>query len=649
MSGIHLDFETFSELNLKEVGLFKYSEHNSTEVLILAYSLGSGPVIGVDLSDERDPIPTQLEPLFWAIKKGFKVTAHNSQFERRIWEKVLRHFPVKPASNQWDCTAARARMLALPGSLDGAAGALGVDTRKDPRGKALIELFSKLQKDGRRVLPRHEPAAFKEFISYCMTDVEVEKAIDRILPPLSSVEAQAFELDYIINENGMPVNMELVNRAFDFVAEYSRKLQKKAFDIAGCRPTQIEKTKDFLASRGYPLNNLQAGTVEALAQQKGMPDDIVQLLDTRIELSRAGTKKLTAIQNTVSDDGRIRGGFLFSAASTRRWSSTGVQLHNLQKPEGEVNPEVLFQLLMSNPDYLLDMFDRPLTAIAQSIRGFFESSTGMLQVADYSSVEPKGLAWCSGEEWILDAYRAKKDLYKITAAKVYHLEADKIAKDSVERFVGKQLVLGCGYGMGKDRFIDTCAKFGTHITLAESTVAIQGYRASVPHIVKWWKTLESACIRATKEWKTIRVGKMQFRPVTLPNGFRVLFVDMPSGTIAYPKPRVGSETWMGQPRDTFNFYTPLGSEWVEIGTFGGSIAENIVQALTRDILRDGLLAAHKAGHFIVGHVHDEGIAEGSGKESDLKDFEHHLIHGSDAWSKGFPIGTEGFISKRYKK
>jgi DNA polymerase len=648
MGTIHLDFETYSEANLKETGAFRYAEDPSTEVLILAYSLGSGPTIGVDLSKPEDRVPQALHPLFWAVEKGHTVCAHNAQFERLIWTKVLTYFPIRPRPNQWDCTAARARMLALPGSLDGAAGALGVDTRKDPRGKALIELFSKPQKGGRRIMPTDEPQVFQEFIAYCKQDVEVERKLDKILPPLSPVEAEAFALDYLINENGMPVNMELVNRAFHFVEEYSAKLMEKAQKIAGCRPTQREKTLEFLASRGYALPNLQAPTVEALAGRPGMPEDIVQLLDHRIELSRAGTKKLTAIRNTVSADGRIRGGFLFSAASTRRWSSTGVQLHNLQKPEGETNPEVLFSLLMADPELLPDMFDRPLTALAQSIRGFLEAKDHF-HVADYSSVEPKGLAWMAGEEWILQAYRDKKDAYKMTAARVYGIPEASIAKDSLERFMGKQLVLGCGYGMGADRFIDTCAKFGQVLTIDASKEAVYGYRKSVPHIVGFWKTLEAACIKAVKEWKTLRVGKLKFRPVTLANGFRVLFVDMPSGTIAYPKPSIGHEVWMGQPRDTFEFYTPLGSAWVKTDTFGGSLAENVVQALTRDILRDGLLAAHKAGHKIVAHVHDEAIAEGANNKADYEDFEHCLVSGSEEWAKGFPVGVDGFISKRYKK
>lgn len=653
----HLDFEVFSHTDLKESGAFRYAEDPATEVLLLAYSLGKNyPTVGVYLPENGGRwnapnafIPEDLYPLFDAIDLGIPLCAHNAQFERLMWEKVLRHFPVVPKDLQWNCTAARARLLALPGSLDRAAEAVGLRIRKDPRGEELIKRFCKPQKDGSRIYLSQDPENAAVFMEYCKNDVAVEMKLDQILPELTSVEAECFALDYRINDRGMPVNMERVNKAHDFVEGYSEKLTDRARAISGYRPTQREKTLAFLEERGYPLPNLQAATVEALAKRKGLPPDLVELLDIRIELSRAGTKKLKAIQNTVSADGRIRGGFLFSAASTRRWSSTGVQMHNLQKPDGEVNPPLVMDLLDYDPWSLLDLFDRPLTAIAQSIRGFFEAEgEDVFNIADYSSVEPRGTAWLAGEEWMLKAYREKQDLYRIAAGKVYNKDPKTLLKDGPERFMGKQLVLGCGYGMGPPRFVETVAKFNVNISEEEARQAVYGYRNSVPEIVKFWRWIEACCIKATREWKVVRHGMLRFRPSTLANGFRVLYVDMPSGTIAYPKPRIGQRLWNGQPQDVFMFYTPLGSSFIETDTFGGSLVENVVQALCRDILRDGLLAADKAGHYVVGHVHDEGIAEGRRSQEDLRDFQHHLSN-SSPWAKGFPIETEAFISKVYKK
>lgn len=638
----YIDFETYSQVDLRVSGAFRYAEDPTTEALILAYSDGRGEVCGVNLT-----LPdafVKLRPLFNAVQEGAALCAHNAQFERLIWTKVCR-FPVTPKPHQWDCTAARARMIAIPGALDKAAKALGLNVTKDPRGEELIQLFSKPQRKGGRVLPSERPEEFAEFIRYCEQDVLVELMMDRILPPLSSVEKRAFLLDYEINSRGLPVNLDLVKKADVFVAEYSEQLAKKAVAIAGCRPSQREKTLDFLARQGFPLPNLQAGTVLELAEDPRLPPPLRELIDYRIELTRAGTKKLKAIQAGVSEDGRIRGSFLFSAASTRRWSSVGVQVHNLQKPEGEAHPDLVLAALENDPWDLLKLFRQPLSVLAQSIRAFFESPQ-FFRVADYSSVEPRGLSWLAGEEWLLEAYRKKQDAYKIAASRVYGVPPENVNED--QRFMGKQLILGCGYGMGPPRFVETVRKFGRELPLDAAKEAVMGFRQSAPKIVQFWRGLEQSCIRAVRDWKTVQLGRLTFRPQTLSNGFRVLFVDLPSGTIAYPKPGLGQEEWNGTLRDTFTFWTPLGAHWVQTDTFGGSLAENVTQALTRDILRDGMLAANDSGFQVIGHVHDEVIDEGVDNPQDLRDLEH-LLCNSSPWAEGFPIATAGYISKRYRK
>lgn len=648
---LHLDFETYSEADIKTVGAFRYAEDPSTEILITGWSINDEEPQTVDMTSAD--VASELAPLFDLIDKGASVGAHNAHFERVIWEKVgaPKHaFPITPKPEQWDCTAARARMLAIPGSLESAADALGLGNTKDARGSALITLFSKPHKKRGRCFPGDRPEDFLDFREYCAQDVRVEAEMDRILPPLSQIEKDAFLLDYRINDRGMPVNMDRVNAADTFVEEYSEKLIEAAVAIAGCRPSQRDKTLAFMESRGFPMWNLQAPTVEAYMKRDDLPEDLRDLMRFRIELSRAGTKKLKAIKSCVSSDGRIRGGFLFSAASTRRWSSVGVQMHNLQKPEGECNPEVVLDLLDGEPNDLTLIFEWPLSVLAQSVRGFFESSTNFL-VADYNSVEPRGLAWSAGEDWLVDAYRKGEDVYKIAAGRVYNIPPTKIAKDSRERFVGKQIILGCGYGMGAERFINTCETKAVPpliLTLEEAEQAVYGYRNSVPAIKQFWRDTERACIKATRKWQPVQFGRFTARPETLSNGFPVLFIDMPSGSICYPKPSLGTDEWNGELRNTFEFYTPYGSSFLKTDTFGGSLVENIIQAQCRDVLRDGMLAADRAGFSIVGHCHDEAISEGEGTTAELEEFEHFLCN-SSPWAEGFPLATEGYISKVYRK
>lgn len=645
---LHLDFETYSEANIKDVGAFRYAEDPSTEILITGWSIDDGEPETVDMT-QPDAL-SKLERLFDLIAKGVRIGAHNAHFERVIWEKVgvPKHgFPVTPKPEQWDCTAARARMIAIPGSLEGAAHSLGINARKDPRGDELIKIFSKPHHKKGRCFPKDRPDDFKDFMSYCGQDIRVEVGLDHVLPPLSSVEAEAFVLDYKINDAGMPVNMDRVNAADRFIDEYSEELMSASIAISGYRPTQRERTLEYLESRGFLIHNLQAPTVEALAQRPDLPEDLRQLLDYRIELSRAGTKKLKTIKECVSPDGRIRGGFLFSAASTRRWSSTQVQMHNLQKPAGEANPDVALSLLDDEPNDLRLFFNRPLTVMAQSIRGFFESPEG-LKVADYASIEPRALAWSAREQWLLEAYQKGEDVYKIAAGRVYNISPDKV--NVPQRFLGKQIILGCGYGMGPDKFIVTCqTKAVPPITLSlkEAENAVYGYRNSVPEITAFWRQIERACIKATRSWKEVQVGRFTIRPATLANGFQLIYIDMPGGSIAYPKPSLGPHPFKDD-AVSFNFFTPLGSSWIKTDTFGGSLVENIIQALTRDILRDGMLGADRAGHKIIGHAHDEAIGEGDTNPDDLADFEHHLCS-SSPWAEDLPIKTEGYLAKAYRK
>ncbi len=642
----HIDFETYSEIDLTVVGSFRYAEDPTTEGLILSYSDGTFDPVGVNLTlpDAHE----KLTPLFQAVSRGELICAHNVAFERNIWTKCCK-FPVTPKEHQWMCTASMARMIAIPGSLDGAANALGLMVAKDPRGSELMRMFSKPQKGGARILPGDRPAEFKEYINYCRQDVRVEVELAKILPRLSQQEEAAFRLDYRINDRGMPVNLEAVDRAVRFVEHYSETVLAEAVKIAGVKPTQIEKTKQFLESRGFKVPNLQAGTVENLLMEPGLPDDLHSLLESRIELSRAGTKKLKTIQACASLDGRIRGGFLFSAASTRRWSSVGVQMHNLQKPEGETNPNVVLDLIADdNADDLPLLFSRPLTAVAQSIRGFFETrGSSRFVVADYSSIEPRALAWSANETWLLEAFRKSQDAYKIAASKVFGGLPEDMTPD--QRFLGKQLLLGCGYGMGPPRFVESCKKRGVTISEFLAVESVTGYRQSVLEIVKFWHLIEASAIRAVRYWRNVTfANRYTFRPVTLANGFPVLYLDMPSGSIAYPNPSVTQVEWYGQMKDRLEFWTPLGSSWIQTDTFGGSLTENAMQALTRDVLRDGMVAAEEAGFNLIGHCHDEAISEESDSPGVEEEFSQLLCQ-SSPWADGFPIKTEGYIATRYRK
>lgn len=653
----HLDFETFSKVNLPSVGHFRYGEDKSTEVLIASYAIGHGPVIGVDLT--RPDGLKKMEPLFNAIDEGAIICSHNSQFERRIWEQRLKHWPIKPNPNQWSCTSARASAMSLPSSLESVGVALGLQNVKDPLGKQLIQKFSNPQKDGSRIRSTDDPKAFKAFMEYCRQDTIVERNIDDILPELTSEEQRVFQLDYKINELGVPLDIPLIHFAIEFIETTTKALEKKAIKLTGIKTSQRDRLLEWVSDQGAEMASMQAAEVERAIADPETPTKVRQILENRMECTRAGTKKLKTMLTCKSLDGRVRGAFWYSSASTGRWGSSRVQFHNFQKPDDLYPQEDVIELLQAN---VLDLFyDRPLTAIAKSIRGFIKVPDDReMVVADYAAIEARALAWLADEKFLLEAFRNGEDVYIIMASKIFHIPYDQV--DKAQRFFGKQTVLGAGYGMGISKFIATCARFGVVITQKEAKRAIEGYRKSVPKIAGspnsngylkggLWSDVEKACIRSVLNGKSQSLcdGKLSIYVDTLPNGFEVLYIVLPSGRkLCYPQPRVENIEKWGKLRPTLIFKSLHRFMWVDEETYGGKLVENIVQAMTRDLLAEGMLSVDKAGLDIILHVHDEVGAETDIGEVSVKEFEN-LVCTTRNWSKTLPNKAEGKKVQRYSK
>lgn len=651
----HIDFETFSEVDLSSMGAFRYAEHASTEALILSYSLGrKSEVVGVDLTRiDQGKEFRKLEPLFRAIEDGVKVVAHNAHFERRIWEKVCRkrwpNFP-KVRPSQWVCTSARAGALSLPRALDMVAKVLGLGETKDPEGQKLIQTFSKPVR-GNRILPSDQPEAFKRFIQYGRQDIVVEREVDRLLPMLTDFEQAMFALDYKINDYGIPVDVPLIKKAIEFIEEHSKRLERFAVKTMGCRPSQRERCMEWLNEQGYDFPNLQATTVEAAIADPATTGIVRRLLESRIELSRAGTKKLKTMLQCVSEDGRIRGAFWFLAATTGRWGSNGVQFHNLQKPDKDFPQAETLRLL--ELDGLDLYYDRPLTAIAKAIRGFIKAPEGRkLLIADYNAIEARGLAWTADERWLLRLFRNGGDPYTRMASKIYKKPEPSIDKESIERFLGKQTILGGGYGMGAPKFKATCERFGQPVSERDAQRAIRGYRKEVPMIVASWGETERAALRALVSGKRISFckDKLSFEVGELKNGFELLYCNLPSGRrIAYPKPRTAHVKKWGSVRPTLIFKTWFRGSWRDEETYGGKEVENYIQALCRDLTAEGMESVDREGLPVILHVHDE-----IGSEVDIDDpieiseYEK-LVCQVRPWAKTLPIKAGGKVLQRYEK
>jgi DNA polymerase len=641
----HVDFETFSKIDLTKVGSYRYAEDKSTEPLCISFSDGPAPPTKISLYKNKKPL--ELEPLFNAVIQGVRLCAHNSEFERNIWEKVCAKYgwPI-PKSNQWKCTAAKAAAAAYPRSLQNACIAVGLKVNKDPRGTTLIRKFCKLQKNGMRVLPSDAPEEFEALLRYNQQDVVAERALDLALPDLIPLEERFYRLNYRVNDRGIPIDVHMVRRAQGLVEEFNAELEREVLEMTGLKATQRDKLLEWLQDAGEDMQTLQAQEVELKLVDPETPPEVKRVLEIRLEASRAGIKKLIALLGSVSADDRIRGSFMFHAATTGRWASLGVQFHNF--PKGEVADQDIMFAMLAHPQANIAIpmvFDRPLAALSKAMRGFIAAPEGRdLMVADYSAIEARVLAWIADEEFILEQYRGEGKVYEAMASALYNIPMGQV--NSHQRFVGKQVILGAGYMEGWAKFIIQCKKFGVTITPQFAKETIAGYRANVPFIVQFWSAIENAALRCVHTGKdqAFARGRLLFRM----NG-KNLQLKLPSGRpLTYPSANIKMVEKFGRQRAVLHHMAEYKHMWIEEQTYGGKLTENVVQAMSRDLLAEGMVRAELNGYPVMAHVHDEvqsEIEEGTG---DVKELER-LICILPEWANGLPIAAEGYRAKRYKK
>ena len=631
----HLDFETYSAADLPLVGAWRYAEDPSTEIMIVSFELDDGTHKTFYYED-----PEQLRPLFDAVERGEVIKAHNAHFERVLWEKVgvARHgWPLVP-SKQWDCTAARAGMCSLPRSLEACAVALKLPVNKDTKGRQLIMKYSKPNRKGERVFPEGEDR--EDFAKYCRQDVIVEKKIDAVLPPLPPREKLIFRLDYAVNDRGIPVDVASLNEAMDFIDHYTEKLVSQTVDTTGVRPSQREKILEWLEDQGLGLPDLQRATVEAVINDPETRDDVRKVLMSRLEVSKAGTKKLKTMLACASEDGRVRGSFFYHGATTGRWGSGGVQFQNLARPEPGYDPAEVLE----NLDHLDEVYDTPLSAIASSVRGFLATDKKFV-VGDYSAIEARVLAWLANEKWLLDDFKNNRDAYKTMASKIFGVGYDEV--DGDKRFFGKQTVLGCGFGMGALKFAATCERFGVPITEERAAEIVTLYRSETPAITRFRNGCETTAIRAIRDGGRHKLGPTSFTIRKFGNGTRVLCWDLPSGrSLYYPEPRLERKVVFGRERDVIQYKTYYRGMWVDETTYSGRLSENVTQALARDVLCDGMISLEKGGYPLILHVHDEAGSEAD--DPDPRDFERRMCE-VRPWASDIPLAAEAKVMKRYQK
>lgn len=642
---VFLDFETFSAADLRKVGTWRYAEDPSTELLCLAWA--------IEVSEPKLWTPVHEAPhaLFELIASGAEVWAWNAHFEAAIWMRVCHErmgWPAVPV-DRWRCSMALALSHSLPGALDKCAQVLRAKEQKSSDGQYLIHKLCKPRKPSKgnpelRWTPRTAPDDFSRLYGYCKQDVRAETVVHARLPSavLSAHEQTIWTEDLRSAIRGVDVDLASVRSIIAERDKYLRSSSAKMQRTTGAEATQRDKLLAWLHGEGFPLANLKAETVTR-ALEADLPAHVRAVLELRASVSQASVAKLDKMLACACRDGRLRGMTQYHGAGTGRWAGRLVQLQNLPSRGVPKSVHVLADQGLFDWETLELIYGDPMWAYSSMIRSMLTAGTRDLELVavDFSAIEARLIGWLAGASALVDGFRAGVDWYSRMAAKVYRIGEGEVQKD-VHRPLGKQIILGCGYQMGPEKFRASCEGQGIEIgeELAEEAVAT--YRSTFPEIPAYWKALQRAALAAVQSpGLTLSVGPVAFRC-----GREWLQIKLPSGRkLSYYAPRVEEGRYGLQVTyETVDSYT---RKWKRVSTYGGKLAENVTQAVARDIMADAIPRMASTPYRYLFSVHDELVAlapAGTGAQGLVE-----IMVATPAWAAGAPIKAEGWAGFRYRK
>lgn len=763
-----IDFETRSACEIMKQGAWKYSQHRTTQVLCLSIRLPhwekarlwAAPLLyswgWQDVLDQA-----ALLELFAWIAQGKLVEAHNAFFERSIWTNICVAKLGWPAvaEDQWRCSAAKASMHSLPRSLSSACGALDLPVQKDGEGrkvmlklckprkprkaeKGLLSQLDDAQRDEDEGIDTGDliaeltqelracgwdgeffwhdsPEDLAVLFSYCCTDTDAEHGLSSELPDLPEHELRIWQMDQGMNLRGVLSDVKFAKAALRLVDQVASKMTRELQVITGIddiKPSSRVRVKNWLAEWGVVIEDTTGATLdewlakEEFAKEKPACHRVIRIVR---EVNRTSTAKYKAVLEMAAADGRIRDLMMYHGASTGRWSGKGLQPHNF--PRGNVKDmELAVSIVMSeNLDFIQAMYGEVIELLSGALRGVLVATEGKdFMVADYAAIEARVIAWLAHADDALDVFRSGKCIYMDMATSIYGYLVNDKKLQADERQMGKQAILGLGFGMGFVTFLFTCHKYNIRFTKQQARKIVgdrwteleeymekyyfperfcdpaeiasarktgrsrlyrlekaklklsdvlhelilmkhivDAYRAKYPMIVQMWADVEAAAIaavRAPGREVYTHLGRCTFVVVG-----RFLKCILPSGrALYYCDPRLASKkTPWGNKRDIllFSSVNPVSKQWGPDDTYGGKLVENITQAVARDLMAEAMVAADESGIYdVILSVHDELIAEVNEGESTVEEFEQ-LMSRTPRWADGCPVAAEGWRGKRYRK
>lgn len=647
MRELSIDIETYSSVDLVKSGVYAYCGAPDFRILLFAYAIDGDEVHIIDLENEAMP-----EDLINALTDDeFIKTAFNAEFEITC---ISEYFGIDLDYAQWRCTMVQAAELGLPQSLAQVAEVLGLEVKKDRRGKRCIDFFSKPCKGlkdmplvaGERHVPSDDPELWETFKSYCKQDVAVERAIKRKLEkfPIADSEQQLWVLDKTISARGCRIDKDLAENAIAFGERFRQGHTTELKKLTSLdNPNSVAQLKAWLEERtGAQYNSLDKKIISSLLTES--TDPLVQrVLRLRAEVAKTSVKKYEAMLECMCPDGRARGFLRFYGASrTGRWAGRLVQVQNL--PQNHLPDLAEARDLVKEGDYeLFEMlYGNVQQVLSELIRTAFVPSDGhRFIVSDFSAIEARVVAYLAGENWRLKVFKDGGDIYCASASRMFGVPVVKHGINGHLRQKGKIAELALGYG-GSVGALVSMGALEMGLKEDELSSLVDSWREANPAIVSFWYSVQKAALDAVKG-EPSKVSGFRFYKKS-----GILFVRLPSGrAIAYPQPQI-TENRFGKQSLSYMGVDQTKKQWRRLETFGGKLVENLVQAYARDCLAESMRRLEREGYKIVFHVHDEVIIDapcGFGSAEAVADIMGEPI----PWAPGLPLKAEGYETEFYRK
>ena len=654
-----IDLETYSDIDIKKSGVYKYAEADNFEILLFAVSIDGCTVTVYDLAcgevlpDEIIDALVDDTVIKWAFNAVFERVCISYWLKRNYPDKFKGYGPAEDTTGNylnpisWRCTMIWSAYMGLPLSLEGVGAVLGLKEQKMKEGKDLIRYFcvpckpTKSNGGRTRNLPHHAPDKWSLFKEYNKRDVEVEMSIKEKLRkfPVPEFVWEEYHLDQVINDRGILIDMQLVKNAIAFDERSKKTISSQMKDMTDLdNPNSVVQMKAWLSEQGFETDTLGKKAVAELI--KDAPDDLAQVLTLRQQLAKSSVKKYQAMEKAALNDNRARGMFQFYGANrTGRWAGRIIQLQNLPQNHMDDLAEARELVRIGDYDSLEMLYDDIPDTLSQLIRTAFIARPGYkFYVADFSAIEARVIAHLAGEAWRIKTFKAGGDIYCASASKMFHVPVEKHGINGHLRQKGKIAELALGYG-GSVGALKAMGALEMGIPEDELQLLVTAWREANPNIVSMWWDFDNAIKNAIKMHSSTESHGIKF---TWRSG--MLFITLPSGRkLTYIKPKIGENQFGGESVT----YEGIGStkKWERLESYGPKFVENVVQAVSRDLLMNAM--KNLPGFHICGHVHDELIIEC--EQSVSLDDVCKAMANNPSWMPDILLRADGYTTSFYKK